>query len=146
MSRASLSILRTWRQKWQLSQRAPESLPRVRITCTQSITFSALQPLTIYLIAPRSPFQTGVRTSGRAFNSPNWRMKSEESPGAQSPRSPSHQTNSSRSPFSRSTTNVPQSISEGRRLYVGNMPYSAKAEDVETLFPRDEYQMCDDLF
>ncbi|KAJ9190987.1 hypothetical protein DTO166G4_8464 [Paecilomyces variotii] len=90
---------------------------------------------------PRSPFQTGVRTSGRAFNSPNWRMKSEESPGAQSPRSPSHQTNSSRSPFSRSTTNVPQSISEGRRLYVGNMPYSAKAEDVETLFPRDEYQI-----
>ncbi|GAD94512.1 ribonucleoprotein, putative [Paecilomyces variotii No. 5] len=90
---------------------------------------------------PRSPFQNGVRTSGRAFNSANWRMKSEESPGAQSPSSPRHQMNSSRSPFTRSHANVPQSITEGRRLYVGNMPYAAKTEDVETLFPTEEYKI-----
>ncbi|KAJ5225726.1 hypothetical protein N7468_006951 [Penicillium chermesinum] len=28
----------------------------------------------------------------------------------------------------------PQAISEGRRLYVGNMPYTAKLEDVEAVF------------
>ncbi|PKX90645.1 RNA-binding protein [Aspergillus novofumigatus IBT 16806] len=82
----------------------------------------------------RSPFQNGVRTSGRAFSSPNWRMKGEESPSAQSSGSPGRKTNSSRLTFSRPSSQVPQAISEGRRLYVGNMPYTAKSEDVQALF------------
>lgn len=82
----------------------------------------------------RSPFQNGVRTSGRAFNSPNWRMKGGDSPSAQSSGSPGPKTNSSRLTFSRPSFQVPQAISEGRRLYVGNMPYTAKSEDVQALF------------
>ena len=34
-----------------------------------------------------------------------------------------------------------QAIAEGRRLYVGNMPYIAKTEDVELLFADGNYQM-----
>ena len=34
-----------------------------------------------------------------------------------------------------------QAIAEGRRLYVGNMPYFAKSEDVESLFAGDNYKM-----
>lgn len=34
-----------------------------------------------------------------------------------------------------------QAIAEGRRLYVGNMPYRAKTEDVEMLFPDKDYRM-----
>lgn len=34
-----------------------------------------------------------------------------------------------------------QAIEEGRRLYVGNLPYMAKTEDVENLFVRNGYQM-----
>jgi RNA recognition motif-containing protein len=37
---------------------------------------------------------------------------------------------------------VPQAITEGRRLYVGNMPYMAKKEDVEALFREGDYKMC----
>ncbi|KAF7716338.1 Uncharacterized protein PECH_000120 [Penicillium ucsense] len=74
--------------------------------------------------APQSPFQN-VRTNGRAFNSPNWRMKSEAGNPRASPSS-STRTNTYRT--------TPPAISEGRRLYVGNMPYTAKSEDVEALF------------
>ncbi|OJJ47074.1 hypothetical protein ASPZODRAFT_132009 [Penicilliopsis zonata CBS 506.65] len=89
----------------------------------------------------KSPFQNGVRTTGRAFNSPNWRVKSDESPSAQSPGSPSVKTNTSRSAFSKTGTQVPQAISEGRRLYVGNMPYTAKADDVQALFTATGYNI-----
>ncbi|KAB8234113.1 RNA recognition motif domain-containing protein [Aspergillus alliaceus] len=34
---------------------------------------------------------------------------------------------------------IPQAISEGRRLYVGNMPYTAKSEDVQALFDAAEF-------
>ena len=34
-----------------------------------------------------------------------------------------------------------QAIAEGRRLYVGNMPYIAKIRDVEMLFAGGNYQM-----
>ncbi len=34
-----------------------------------------------------------------------------------------------------------QAIAEGRRLYVGNMPYIAKTKDVEMLFAEGGYQM-----
>ena len=90
-----------------------------------------------HLEAPRSPFQN-VRTNGRAFNSPNWRMKSTESPP---PTSPSPRTSTSRTTFSRPGSHVPQAIAEGRRVYVGNMPYTAKSEDVEALFTAAEFSM-----
>ena len=32
-----------------------------------------------------------------------------------------------------------QAIQEGRRLYVGNLPYIAKTDDVAMLFPENEY-------
>lgn len=34
-----------------------------------------------------------------------------------------------------------QAIAEGRRLYVGNMPYIAKTKDVEMLFAKGDYQV-----
>ena len=37
--------------------------------------------------------------------------------------------------------NTLQAIAEGRRLYVGNMPYIAKTKDVAALFTEDDYQM-----
>lgn len=36
---------------------------------------------------------------------------------------------------------MPQAISEGRRLYVGNMPYTATSEDVEALFTAAGFSM-----
>ena len=37
--------------------------------------------------------------------------------------------------------NTLQAIAEGRRLYVGNMPYIAKTRDVEMLFAEGDYQL-----
>lgn len=37
--------------------------------------------------------------------------------------------------------NTLQAIAEGRRLYVGNMPYIAKTKDVEVLFAEGDYRM-----
>lgn len=85
--------------------------------------------------APRSPYQN-VRTDGRAFNSPNWRRKGEIPLASPSPR-----TSTTRTAFSRPGPHVPQAISEGRRLYVGNMPYTAKSEDVEALFTAAGFSM-----
>ncbi|BDD59272.1 hypothetical protein MAP00_004491 [Monascus purpureus] len=47
----------------------------------------------------------------------------------------------SRFAFSRPSSHVPQAISEGRRLYVGNMPYTAKLEDVQALFTAEGYKI-----
>ncbi|RAK97924.1 RNA-binding protein [Aspergillus ibericus CBS 121593] len=88
-------------------------------------------------------YQNGVRTTGRAFHSPNWRVKREESPSGQSAAagSPGPKTSTSRLAFSRPSPHVPQAISEGRRLYVGNMPYTAKSEDVQALFDAAEFSI-----
>lgn len=84
-----------------------------------------------------------MRTTGRAFHSPNWRVKREESPSGQNAAagSPGPKTSTSRLAFSRPSPHVPQAISEGRRLYVGNMPYTAKSEDVQALFDAAEFRM-----
>lgn len=66
-------------------------------------------------------------------------MKSENSSPQASPSST--RTNTSRTAFARPGPHVPQAISEGRRLYVGNMPYTAKTEDVEALFTAAEFPM-----
>lgn len=98
-----------------------------------------------YTAPTKSPF-ANVRTDGRAFNSANWRMKAESpatpsrtnaSPSA----SPNPNPNTSRAAFSRPGAHVPQAINDGRRLYVGNMPYTAKMEDVEALFIAAEFPM-----
>lgn len=94
-------------------------------------------------LAPgKSPFQNGVRTTGRAFNSPNWRTKREESPSEGSPKP---KMNTSRAAFSKPSPHVPHAIAEGRRLYVGNMPYTAKSEDVEALFVGAEFSVYEIL-
>lgn len=94
--------------------------------------------LTDTLAAPSSPFQN-VRTNGRAFASPNWRTKVESGAGSPGPASPSPRP--SRNSFGRPAGHIPQAIAEGRRLYVGNMPYTAKSEDVEALFKAAEFPM-----
>jgi hypothetical protein len=98
----------------------------------------------LYSTAPTKPPHTNVRTDGRAFASPNWRMKVENpaSPSRTnaSPASP-NPTNTSRAAFSRPGAHVPQAINDGRRLYVGNMPYTAKMEDVEALFIAANFPM-----
>lgn len=46
------------------------------------------------------------------------------------------------SPLTESTTadeRAKQAIQDGRRLYVGNLPYMAKTDDVAMLFPNDQY-------
>ncbi|RDW83706.1 uncharacterized protein DSM5745_04032 [Aspergillus mulundensis] len=93
---------------------------------------------------PQKPqFQNGVRTNGRAFNSPNWRMKREESPSGAGSRTPSQDQTESprRTPGFGRQREVPAAISEGRRLYVGNMPYTAKMEDVSALFTKGGFEV-----
>jgi len=34
-----------------------------------------------------------------------------------------------------------RAVEEGRRIYVGNLPYEALTEDVEKLFANDQYTM-----
>ena len=68
-------------------------------------------------------------------------MKGEESPSVEGQGSPKPRTSTSRLAFSRPRPHVPHAISEGRRLYVGNMPYTAKSEDVEALFTAAEFSM-----
>ncbi|KAL2867183.1 uncharacterized protein BJX67DRAFT_107077 [Aspergillus lucknowensis] len=88
------------------------------------------------LQTPQKQYPNSVRTTGRAFNSPNWRMKrEEEGPSSAGSRANDSAHISRGSLGGRSNGNViPQAISEGRRLYVGNMPYTAKMEDVQGLF------------
>lgn len=74
-------------------------------------------------------------------------MKREESPSRSESQSQG-QDQSSPGPrtsraggFGRIRENVvPQAISEGRRLYVGNMPYTAKMEDVKELFSKGGFE------
>ncbi|CAG8018879.1 unnamed protein product [Penicillium olsonii] len=81
---------------------------------------------------PTKPPFENVRTDGRAFASPNWRTKS--SPAPDSPNRSNPNLNTTRAAFSRPGAHVPQAINDGRRLYVGNMPYTAKTADVEAIF------------
>ncbi|OJD12630.1 hypothetical protein AJ78_06802 [Emergomyces pasteurianus Ep9510] len=106
--------------------------------------------------------------SRRWANSPNWRVKREGSPGTDNAndgpekrelkynRSPMQRGNQpqnrswnnegskpstpGKSSHSRDDPDSPamKSFSEGRRLYVGNMPYMAKKKDVEALFTEGE--------
>ncbi|KAL1995971.1 hypothetical protein VTN49DRAFT_837 [Thermomyces lanuginosus] len=62
--------------------------------------------------------------ASRALNSPNWRVKGERN-----------------MPDAVPSGNSQDAFAEGRRLYVGNLPYVARREDVEGLFPPDQYRI-----
>lgn len=104
--------------------------------------------------------------SSRANLSDNWRVKSDnqavDPPTRQPPRS-AHQRPSNLD--SRATNVLPntasntlntirgeddprtlQAIADGRRVYVGNMPYMAKPEDVKGLFADGDYSMSESLY
>lgn len=88
----------------------------------------------------------------RSQISSNWRAKPQppsnidqsdierESPNAITetiPKSPSNETEIRGENDPRTL----QAIAEGRRLYVGNLPYMAQTKDIETLFAQNDYQM-----
>lgn len=77
--------------------------------------------------------QANKQPSSRAASSNNWRMKPEESRGKQQS-SGGQNDHPGKEP-------VLASIAEGRRLYVGNLLYMARLEDVESLFAGDEYKV-----
>ncbi|OXV05463.1 hypothetical protein Egran_06770 [Elaphomyces granulatus] len=89
---------------------------------------------------PFSHHGASYRLSGRAFNSQNWRIKADDSSNA--PSSPLRpQMDSPRPALGKQSSQVPQAIIEGRRLYVGNMPYMAKKKDVHELFAAGEFNI-----
>jgi hypothetical protein len=62
------------------------------------------------------------------MSSANWRQRA-------SPNDQNQQTATTTPPPSKNDPSASQqSIADGRRLYVGNMPYMAKTEDIEALF------------
>lgn len=63
-----------------------------------------------------------------------------EGGASSNPASPSPRASTSRPSFGQ-RGQTPQAVTDGRRLYVGNMPYTAKAEDVEALFTAAEFSM-----
>lgn len=75
-------------------------------------------------------------SESRAASSNNWRLpvKPEETQGEQpsdgQPNRPAIESEP-----------VPAAFTEGRRLYVGNLLYMARLEDVESLFSGDEYKV-----
>ena len=112
--------------------------------------------------------QSANRTASRSELSSNWRTKIDATPRIGNnaatrtpglPKKPDHhqrgfwskrgdkKEDQSDGPVSGGTLrgeddpNTLQAITEGRRLYVGNMPYMAKTKDVETLFAEGDYQM-----
>lgn len=104
--------------------------------------------------------------SSRANLSDNWRVKSDnqvvDPPTRQPPRSghqrPSNLDNRATSVLPNTASNTLntirgeddprtlQAIADGRRVYVGNMPYMAKPEDVKGLFADGDYSMSESLY
>ena len=74
--------------------------------------------------------------TSRSYNSTNWRQKASE--GTQNQRTNPPPTASYKNDDSPAP---PQSIAEGRRLYIGNMPYMAKTEDIKALFTNNGYEV-----
>jgi hypothetical protein len=68
-------------------------------------------------------------------------VKAYDNSNAPSPQLLHHQTDSLRPAFVKQYSQVPQAILEGRRLYVGNMPYMAKKEDIRELFGAEKFNM-----
>ncbi|KAI9775413.1 MAG: hypothetical protein M1839_001108 [Geoglossum umbratile] len=70
------------------------------------------------------------------MSSANWRQRA--SPNEQNQRT----ATTTPSPSKNEPLAAPQSIADGRRLYVGNMPYMAKTEDIEALFARHGFKVA----
>ena len=112
-------------------------------------------------VISRRAMQDTPRVFGRAGMSANWRVKGDNNvlssdSGVTSPmnrprwtHSTKSETNNDRQAASNeirqstgSTTadeRATQAIQDGRRLYVGNLPYMAKTDDIAMLFPGDDY-------
>ncbi|KAI9765709.1 MAG: hypothetical protein M1840_007142 [Geoglossum simile] len=85
--------------------------------------------------APRSTVRnTQDITTSRSYNSTNWRANADQ--GVRE-----HRTNASVPSHDENDSLALQAIAEGRRLYIGNMPYMAKSNDVEVLFIGSGYKM-----
>lgn len=74
----------------------------------------------------------------RAASSNNWRLPAK--PEETHREKPSNEQKN-RPAIEPDSESVPAAIAEGRRLYVGNLLYIARIEDVESLFPADEYKV-----
>ena len=88
----------------------------------------------------------------RSQISSNWRAKAQPPSNIDGPdidhESPNAMTEPSPTPPSREIAirgetdpRTLQAIAEGRRLYVGNLPYMAQTKDIENLFAQNDYQM-----
>lgn len=104
--------------------------------------------------------------SSRANLSDNWRVKSDNQAVDASTRQPPRSARQRPSNLNSRPTNVLpkaasntlntirgeddprtlQAIADGRRVYVGNMPYMAKPEDVKGLFANGDYSMSASLY
>jgi hypothetical protein len=70
----------------------------------------------------------------------SWRDR----PASESTDTPSGSTSTSQAPYSlrkEDMARAQKAVEEGRRIYVGNLPYEALTGDVERLFASDQYTM-----
>ncbi|KAL3429544.1 hypothetical protein BDV09DRAFT_40430 [Aspergillus tetrazonus] len=81
------------------------------------------------------------RGSGRAFASSNWRTSTAEPVNhpAAPPRSPIDEARRPQKTTQRSTNNS-SAIAEGRRIYLGNLPYAAKEREITAFLEEEGYK------
>ena len=87
-------------------------------------------------------------SSNRALSSKNWRVKQEPKPPSKNDVPIAYQSQSrdftesaNQRPHFKQEAALEQERANGRRIYVGNMPYMAKKSDVEALFTEAGYTM-----
>ena len=87
-------------------------------------------------------------SSNRALSSKNWRVKQESNPSprddvpiAYQPQSRNFTKSANHRPHFKQEAALEREMANGRRIYVGNMPYMAKKSDVEALFAEAGYTM-----
>lgn len=85
-------------------------------------------------------------SSSRALSSKNWRVKQESKPSSENDVPIVYQSQSrdltksaNHRPHFKQEAALEQERANGRRIYVGNMPYMAKKSDVEALFTEAGY-------
>ena len=87
-------------------------------------------------------------SSNRALSSKNWRAKQESEPSSKNDVPIAYQSqsrdftkNANHRPHPKQEAALERERANGRRIYVGNMPYMAKKSDVEALFAEAGYTM-----
>ena len=85
-------------------------------------------------------------SSNRALSSNNWRVKQESNPSPRDdvpyqPQSRNFTKSANHGPHFKQEAALERERANGRRIYVGNMPYMAKKSDVEALFAEAGYTM-----